>query len=117
MEKVTDEIVVLLNQISEGLNKRLETIENRLARLEKVDAIEHRVTSNQIDITDIKELLQKQEENQNEKLINVLKDVFENFEKPVNEQLAEMNRRLDAQLIKIAKTEEEIYLIKNPRKF
>lgn len=114
MNQGMDEVVILLNKISSDINERLDTIEKRLARVEKVDAIEHRVTSNHIDITDIKELLSNLEENQCTKIKQLLEEMFKSFEKPLNEELNEMNKRLDSHLIKIAKNEEEIYLIKNP---
>jgi hypothetical protein len=43
-------------------NETLENIEKRLARLEKMDSIEHRVAVNQIDLSDIKESLQRIED-------------------------------------------------------
>ena len=76
------------------LNKTLESIEKRLTRLEKMDSIEHRVEVNQIDLSDIKESLQRIEETH-------------------NGEIQHINRRLDSHLIKIAKVEEEILIFKS----
>lgn len=75
-------------------NETLENIEKRLSRLEKMDSIEHRVTVNQIDLSDIKESLERIEETQ-------------------KKDIQYINRRLDSHLVKIAKAEEEILILKN----
>ncbi|MCH6268311.1 MULTISPECIES: hypothetical protein [Neobacillus] len=75
-------------------NKTLENIEQRLSRLEKMDSIEHRVAVNQIDLSDIKEVLERIEESQ-------IHDI------------QHINRRLDSHLIKIAKVEEETLILKS----
>lgn len=75
-------------------NKTLENIEQRLSRLEKMDSIEHRVAVNQIDLSDIKEVLERIEESQ-------------------NHDIQHINRRLDSHLIKIAKVEEETLILKS----
>ncbi|GHH98592.1 hypothetical protein [Neobacillus kokaensis] len=88
-ENVND-IKTLINMF----NETLENIEKRLSRLEKVDSIEHRVTVNQIDLSDIKDSLQRMEETQ-------------------KHDIQHINRRLDSHLVKIAKAEEEILILKN----
>ncbi|MED4206018.1 hypothetical protein [Neobacillus mesonae] len=75
-------------------NETLDNIEKRLSRLEKVDSIEHRVTVNQIDLSDIKDSLHRMEETQ-------------------KNDIQHINRRLDSHLVKIAKAEEEILIFKN----
>jgi len=82
-----------IKSLIQTFNETLANIENRLSRLEKMDSIEHRVAVNQIDLSDIKEVLERIEETQ----------------KNDNHHL---NRRLDSHLIKIAKAEEEILLLK-----
>ncbi|AIM17334.1 MULTISPECIES: hypothetical protein [Neobacillus] len=76
------------------LNETLEQIEKRLSRLEKVDSIEHRVAVNQIDLSDIKEVLER-------------------IENTHNNQIQHINRRLDSHLVKIARTEEELFMLKS----
>ncbi|RSK26755.1 hypothetical protein EJF36_07715 [Bacillus sp. HMF5848] len=100
MEKKLDDIIELLNH----LTSKIDTIETRLARLEKVDSIEHRVTVNQIDITDIKDLLLRREELQTDKIESIMGDLREIFVT----QMQRVNSRLDSQLLKIARAEEEI---------
>ena len=80
-----------LKSIIQAFNKTLETIEKRLSRLEKMDSIEHRVEVNQIDLSDIKDSLQRIEESHSNELQHV-------------------NRRLDSHLVKIAKLEEEMII-------
>lgn len=112
MEKLLNDIVVQLSEMRATMNEKLEVIESRLARLEKVDSIEHRVTVNQIDLTDIKELLQKQEENQTDKFSEVVEELYNRFEKIFQGEIQKLNRRLDSQLLKIAKAEEDILMLK-----
>lgn len=76
------------------LNATLEHIEKRLSRLEKMDSIEHRVEVNQIDLSDIKESLQRIEETHNNEIQHV-------------------NRRLDSHLVKIAKIEEDMIIYRS----
>ncbi|PLS03036.1 hypothetical protein [Neobacillus cucumis] len=83
-----------LKDLIQTFNATLETIEKRLSRLEKMDSIEHRVEVNQIDLSDIKDSLQRIEETHNNKL-------------------QQINRRLDSHLVKIAKLEEEMIISKN----
>jgi predicted nucleic acid-binding Zn-ribbon protein len=73
-------------------NDTLQNIERRLSRLEKMDSIEHRVAVNQIDLSDIKESLQRIEDSH-------------------NSEVQQINRRLDSHLVKIAKVEEEIIIL------
>lgn len=93
MEKTIQDVFFFLEDLKKELNDKLNQIESRLARLEKMDSIEHRVAVNQIDLTDIKEMLE-QIENQQESAAS------------------HMQRRLDLHLLKIAKTEEELALLK-----
>ncbi|MEH7544766.1 hypothetical protein FB550_1143 [Neobacillus bataviensis] len=83
-----------LRSLIQTFNATLETIEKRLSRLEKMDSIEHRVEVNQIDLSDIKDSLQRIEETHGIELQHV-------------------NRRLDSHLVKIAKLEEEMIISKN----
>jgi len=80
-----------LKRLIQTFNTTLETIEKRLSRLEKMDSIEHRVEVNQIDLSDIKDSLQRIEESHSNELQHV-------------------NRRLDSHLVKIAKLEEEMII-------
>lgn len=105
-------IIELLNGINDNLDAKLATIESRLARLEKVDSIEHRVTVNQIDITDIKELLQRLEENPTNHFAEIIERAITRFESTYQTHLELINRRLDSQLLKIAKAEEEVLIVK-----
>ncbi|MFZ7945344.1 MULTISPECIES: hypothetical protein [Bacillaceae] len=75
-------------------NATLETIEKRLSRLEKMDSIEHRVEVNQIDLSDIKEALER-------------------IERTQSNDIQHINRRLDSHLVKIAKVEEELIILKS----
>jgi hypothetical protein len=72
-----------------------------------MDSIEHRVEVNQIDLSDIKESLQRIEDVQSTVVKN-LKDKSGN-----GEDIQHINRRLDSHLIKLAKAEEEIIILKN----
>ncbi|WP_462408877.1 hypothetical protein [Neobacillus sp. Marseille-QA0830] len=83
-----------IKSLIETFNKTLEIIEKRLSRLEKVDSIEHRVAVNQIDLSDIKEALERIEDSH-------------------RTEMEHIHRRLDSHLMKIAKTEEEILLLKS----
>ncbi|WP_251552173.1 hypothetical protein [Neobacillus muris] len=82
-----------IKTLIDTFNKTLEKIENRLSRLEKVDSIEHRVAVNQIDLSDIKEVLER-------------------IEETYKTEIKHIHRRLDSHLVKIAKTEEEILILK-----
>lgn len=113
MNNEIQQVVDLLHNMNENFEKKFNIIENRLARLEKVDSIEHRVTVNQIDITDIKELVQKLGEQP--KIISAIEDAITKFEKTYQCHVEQINRRMDSQLLKIAKTEEEILMLKNQK--
>jgi hypothetical protein len=82
-----------IKSLIQKFNQTLENIENRLSRLEKMDSIEHRVAVNQIDLEDIKESLERIEEVQ-------------------GNDIQHINRRLDSHLVKLAKAEEEIIMLK-----
>lgn len=112
MEKDIQQLVDLLNEMNTHIDERLAILESRLAKFEKVDSIEHRVTVNQIDITDIKELLQKLEGNPTESFVGVMEGAIQRFESTYQTHLELMNRRLDSQLLMIAKNEEEINILK-----
>lgn len=76
---------------------KLENIEKRLARLEKVDSIEHRVAVNQIDLSDIKE---------------VLEEIKENISGNGQDGIKMIHDRLDSHLMMLAKAEEDILILK-----
>jgi predicted nucleic acid-binding Zn-ribbon protein len=106
LDKMTENITDIKTLIS-TFNKTLENIEHRLSRLEQMDRIEHRVEVNQIDLSDIKDSLQRIEDVQG----NVVKDLEKSLGK--GEEIKHINRRLDSHLIKLAKAEEEIIILKN----
>lgn len=93
IDKLTDNVNDI-KSLFRTLNETLESIEKRLSRLEKMDSIEHRVEVNQIDLSDIKESLQR------------IEDAHSN-------EIQHINRRLDSHLVKIAKIEEEMIIIKS----
>ncbi|WP_102275707.1 hypothetical protein [Cytobacillus massiliigabonensis] len=115
MEEILKQILSGMNEMKQEIaeiGKNIKTVEHRLDRLEKMDSIEHRVEVNQIDLTDIKEILEKMDSFQTD----VLKDFFQifkgnSFNKVLQEELGLINQRLDAQLTKIAKNEEAILMI------
>lgn len=92
LEKLTENIDDIKGLITK-FNETLENIEKRLSRLEKMDSIEHRVAVNQIDLSDIKESLERIEEVQ-------------------GNDIQYINRRLDSHLVKLARAEEEIIMLK-----
>lgn len=92
-DKLTDNVNDI-KSLFRILNETLESIEKRLSRLEKMDSIEHRVEVNQIDLSDIKESLQRIEETHNSEILHI-------------------NRRLDSHLVKIAKIEEDLIVYKS----
>lgn len=93
IDKLTDNVNDI-KSLFHTLNETLGSIEKRLSRLEKMDSIEHRVEVNQIDLSDIKESLQRIEETH-------------------SHEIQHINRRLDSHLVKIAKIEEEMIIIKS----
>ena len=109
MEKKLEKLSENVNDIKsliQTFNNTLENIENRLSRLEKMDSIEHRVAVNQIDLSDIKEALQNIEDIQGKVLTELDK------RQGTAEDVHHLNRRLDSHLVKIAKAEEEIIMLK-----
>jgi chromosome segregation ATPase len=92
-DKLTENVNDIKSLIN-TFNETLENIEKRLSRLEKMDSIEHRVAVNQIDLSDIKDALQRIEDSN-------------------NNDIQHINRRLDSHLIKIAKVEEDMIIIKS----
>lgn len=92
-EGLTDNVKDIKSLI-QTFNETLDHIEKRLSRLEKMDSIEHRVEVNQIDLSDIKESLQRIEDSHNGEIMHI-------------------NRRLDSHLVKIAKVEEDMIIIKS----
>lgn len=106
LDKLTEDISDIKTLIH-TFNKTLENIEHRLSRLEQMDSIEHRVEVNQIDLSDIKESLQRIEEVQS----TVVKEIKNHSGK--GEDIQYINRRLDSHLIKLARAEEDIIILKN----
>jgi hypothetical protein len=104
-----------INTIAEKINKideDLETYGHRLERLEKMDSIEHRVTVNQIDLTDIKAIVEKVADFQKDELIDLSRIVNSYLNMtPLKEELNLIHKRLDVQLTKIAKNEEAILIV------
>lgn len=112
MEKKLEHLTDNVNDIKHLIhtfNKTLENIENRLARLEKVDSIEHRVAVNQIDLSDIKEALDRIEGVQS----TIVQEIQEVKGEGNNKEIQQINRRLDSHLVKLAKAEEEIIMLKS----
>ncbi len=61
MEEVLKELLNSVNGLHDKINcmnDALQQCEKRLSHLEKMDSIEHRVSVNQIDLTDIKEIVE-----------------------------------------------------------
>lgn len=106
------QLLQLLNEININVNSKLDSIETRLTTLEKVKSIEHRVAVNQIDLCDIKELLQKIEEHPFEKVTLALEETFSKMQASYQKNFDVLSKRMDSQLLRIAKTEEEMLLIK-----
>ncbi|MDP4172241.1 MAG: hypothetical protein Q8906_16645 [Bacillota bacterium] len=102
-----------IKKLFESFAATLENIENRLARLEKVDSIEHRVAVNQIDLSDIKESLLRIETVQNQERSNKDRDIQQGIEIGDRESLQYIHRRLDSHLVKIAKAEEALLILKS----
>lgn len=108
LENLTDNVNDIKNLIH-TFNKTLENIENRLARLEKVDSIEHRIAVNQIDLSDIKEALDRIEGVQS----TIVQEIQQVKGVGNNQEIQHINRRLDSHLVKLAKAEEEIIMLKS----
>lgn len=114
MEELLKQLLISVNEIGNNVNRIDESIhhlEQRLARLEKMDSIEHRVTVNQIDLTDIKEVLEKMDAFQKEGIESIVKLVNTNIKSiKLDEEINNIHNRLDAQLTKIAQNEEAILM-------
>ncbi|GLB60843.1 hypothetical protein [Cytobacillus sp. NCCP-133] len=94
------------------IDKNVKTLEHRLDRLEKVDSIEHRVMVNQIDLTDIKEIVEKLDSFQREEMKDFLEIMKETaLKQMLSEEIHQIHQRHDAQLTKIANNEEAILMM------
>lgn len=114
MDDKLDQVIDTLADIKKSMSvieDKVASLEKRMNGLGKVDSIEHRVTSNQIDITDIKEALERMEEIQTQKVENILKEVIESLDKKNSREFHAVNRRLDSHLLKLGKVEEEILIL------
>jgi hypothetical protein len=115
VEKLLTDILNKINIIDEKINIMDEDLKfygHRLERLEKMDSIEHRVTVNQIDLTDIKEIVEKVDDFQRAELMDlsrIVKNYLNNAS--LKEELSLIHKRLDVQLNKIAKNEEAILIV------
>ncbi|WP_071459035.1 hypothetical protein [Bacillus massilinigeriensis] len=113
-----EKMISMLQEAMKGieqLHQKICEVSSRLDRLEKVDSIEHRVTSNQIDITDIKEALERLEEVQNTKVEQVVRGIAESMEKKQNREIGSVHKRLDSHLYKMGKLEEEFHIMKEDK--
>lgn len=118
MEKKLDQLIETLVEVKgkiDLLANKVETLETRLNGLGKVDSIEHRVTSNQIDITDIKEALERMEEIQSEKVETMLKEVVQSFSQKSSREISTIHKRLDSHLLKLGRVEEDILMLKEEK--
>lgn len=107
MEDLLKQLIENVNEIKNNLasvDQSIQGLEQRLLRLEKMDSIEHRVSVNQIDLTDIKEIVEKVEQFQHDIILPMTK-------RQNSEELAYIHKRLDAQLTKIAQNEEAILMM------
>ncbi|MCP8969160.1 hypothetical protein [Ectobacillus ponti] len=99
----------LLKQMLEQMEQMREEVRSVSQRL---DSIEHRVSVNQIDLTDIKELAEMMETVQKEELLRLSRILKEGGANAyVKEELKHLHQRLDAQLLKIARNEEAILMM------
>lgn len=110
LKKILEEMHDIKNHVSE-ISQSIKTLELRMDKLEKLESIEHRVSVNQIDLQDIKEIVEKMESCQKDELNEYFQFLKGTTVKIFNEELHQINQRLDAQLTKIAKNEEAIMLI------
>ncbi|MGJ7921131.1 hypothetical protein [Neobacillus sp. LXY-4] len=112
MEELLKQLIENVKEIKQNvahIDDSIKHLENRLSRLEKVDSIEHRVSVNQIDLSDIKDIVEKVEEFQREQVLPMAKQI-KDFRSSIDLEL--INKRLDAQLTKIAQNEEAILMLK-----
>ncbi|XJZ25780.1 hypothetical protein ACF5W4_10190 [Bacillota bacterium Lsc_1132] len=115
MEKLLKEIVDSLDRLHEKVNNLDDAMKHygqRLERLEKMDSIEHRVEVNQIDLSDIKEIVEKVAELQMKETQEIsffIKSYLKNSY--LHDELSLIHRRLDLHLSKIAKNEEAIFML------
>lgn len=112
MEELLKQLLDSVNDIKENVLKidnKIHHLEQRLERLEKVDSIEHRVAVNQIDLSDIKEIVEKVETFQREEVLEFIKN--HRSELQINHEINQINKRLDAHLTKLAHNEEAILMI------
>ncbi len=118
MDKKLDQLIETLLDVKsqmDVLGTKVDQIEKRLNGLGKVDSIEHRVTSNQIDITDIKEALERMEELQNEKIESILKSVVESLDKKSTQNINKIQKRLDSHLLMMGRMEEDVLILKEEK--
>ncbi|WP_342431887.1 hypothetical protein [Neobacillus sp. FSL H8-0543] len=114
MEEVLKELLNSVNGLHDkinNMNDALQHCEKRLAQLEKMDSIEHRVTVNQIDLTDIKEIVETVAKFQREEIMELshqMKAYMKNTQ--FRDELNLVHKRLDFQLNKISKNEEAILI-------
>ncbi len=114
MEEILQKILQEMQDIKKlvlDMEKKYEGLENRLEKLEKLDSIEHRVEVNQIDLTDIKEYIDRLESYQKEEFHDLFEFLKGTTVKIFSEELLTINQRLDAQLTKIAKNEEAVLML------
>ncbi|WNS77295.1 hypothetical protein RRV45_10005 [Bacillus sp. DTU_2020_1000418_1_SI_GHA_SEK_038] len=119
MEEILTKILHGMNDIRDQvaeISDNIKSLERRLDRLEKVDSIEHRIEVNQIDLSDIKDIVSKMESYQKEELNDFFQYLKGASIKIFSEELLCINQRLDAQLTKIAKNEEAILMMKEKNK-
>jgi hypothetical protein len=111
LKQLLESNIEIKNQLIK-IDKNVKILEHRLDRLEKVDSIEHRVMVNQIDLTDIKEIVEKMDSFQREEMKDFLEIIKETtLKQMLTEEITQIHQRLDAQLTKIGKNEEAILMM------
>jgi GTPase involved in cell partitioning and DNA repair len=111
LKQLLESNIEIKNQLIQ-IDKNVKILEHRLDRLEKVDSIEHRVMVNQIDLTDIKEIVEKMDSFQREEMKDFLEIIKETtLKQMLTEEITQIHQRLDAQLTKIGKNEEAILMM------
>lgn len=114
MEEILKKILDDMNDLKSHLvdiGQNIKGIETRLEKLEKLDSIEHRVEVNQIDLSDIKEIVDRMEIYQKEEFHDFFQFLKGTSLKVFSEELLVINQRLDAHLTKIARNEEALMMI------